>query len=110
MDPWPFGTSRLPRSARDRDPGQIDREDTARARHVAHSNFASVQLHAGSADSEAKPESRAIDAALLERAKERVDLSRGQATALILDVNKNAIGGRMRSKPHASVLWSELEC
>jgi len=74
MDPWPFGTSRLPRSARDRDPGQIDCEDTARARHVAHSNFASVHLDAGSADGD------------------------------VFDIDEDAIGGCMWSEPHASML------
>jgi len=76
---------------RNRHPRQVDGEHASPARQVARIDPAIVGFSAPSAKGETKAHAASIGAALLERAKELVDIPTGQTAALVLDLNEHAL-------------------
>jgi hypothetical protein len=80
-----FGASRLNNvDGRHWDPRHVDGEHASPARKVARIDPAIVRFSAPSAERETETQAGSIGAALLERAKELVDLPTRQTAALVL--------------------------
>jgi hypothetical protein len=77
-----------------RQPRQVDGENAALTREVARINPAIVRFSAPSAEGETQTHAGSIGAALLERAKELVDIPTWQTAALVLDLDEHALGAR----------------
>src|SRR4030095_4321474 len=73
-------------------PRQVDGEHASSPRQVARIDPALVRFSPPSAEGEAKTDAGSIGAALLERAKQLVDIPTRQAAALVLDLNEHSLG------------------
>jgi len=90
-------------------PRQVDGENASSPRQVSRIDPALVRFSAPSAESETKAHAGSIGAALLERAKQLVDVSTGQAAALILDLDEHALGVCANRERHGGPRPRELE-
>jgi len=100
-------------TGRNRQPRQVDGENAPLTRKVARIDPAIVRFSAPSAEGETQTHAGSIGAALLERAKELVDIATWQAAALVLDLDEHALGARASperdGRPRAGELESVLQ-
>ena len=73
-------------------PREVDRKDASHTRKVACIYPAVVRFSGPPAESEAKTQARSIGAALLERAKQFVDVPARETAAFILDLDQDPLG------------------
>ena len=90
-------------------PRQVDGEHASLARKVARIDPTVIRFSAPSAEGETKTDAGSIGAALLERAKELVDVSTRQTAALILDLDEHALGAGANPERDGGPRPGELE-
>ena len=90
-------------------PRQVDGEHASSTREVARIDPAIVRFSAPSAEGETKTHAGSIGAALLERAKELVDIPTRQTAALVLDLDEHALGACANPERDARPRPCELE-
>ena len=69
-----------------------------------------VRFGAPSAEGEAKAQARSIDAALLERAEQLVDVSTQETATFVLDLDEHALGAGADPERDGGMRAGELEC
>src|SRR6476469_4776849 len=72
--------------------GQVDGEDTAMARTVAHAQATVVGFNAAPRNRQAETESALVRIALREWREQRFRVTGRQAAAVVLDVDEDAVG------------------
>ena len=82
---------------------------TSCAGKIARIDAAAVRFGAPSAESQTKPHAGSIRAALLERAKELVDIPDRQTAALVLNLDQHALGAAAGSERNGGSWPSELQ-
>src|SRR6478609_8660933 len=91
----PVGSNRADLAKRDRrnwDPREVDGKHTSHLGEGAGIDPALVCFSAPPTERQAKAEPRSIDASLLERAEQVVDVSTRETTARIFDLEQYALG------------------
>jgi len=110
-----LGVGQLRRAAPDprrggaRPPREVEREDAPLAGQVADADFSPVRPRRLEADRQAKTDAAAVPTALRVRSEQLLDLPGGQTSALILDVEQDAVGRHAGRQRDRAPLPGELE-
>lgn len=91
-------------------PRQVDREHAPRARSVSDTENAVVRLDASPADCQSEADAGSIRAILREWQKHPFCAARRKASAIVLDIDPNAIGRTISAQRDVGAFRGELEC
>src|ERR1700730_1625085 len=82
---------------------QVDGEDAAASRLIAHAQCPLIRLDDSLGDGQAEPESGLVGGALCERHEYGVRDPGGQTAAMILDIDPDSIGNSIGAQRHLGV-------